>query len=507
MLIINEKDHFLAKIEYEEQDYNDFIKLYSYFSIKDPKLSYTAKVRSGASDGKIRFVKKNGSFLKGLLNKIVKFLDKEEIEYKVNYSLVDDTVSKEEIFEFIDSISLPFKPYEFQKEGVYEAVRNRQKVIISATGSGKSCILYLTIRYLLTKNEQILLVVPDVGLTLQMYNDFKEYAKNDKEHLKDFDSIYHRIFAGQDKDSNHKVIISTWQSIYDLDKSHNLFNKTTVVLSDECHLCSSSSYHDIFTKAKNVKKRIGVTGTLPTDLIDQLKLEGIFATSKRIISGRGLIELGLATESVVQPIILKYDEYIINKVYKAKDWRYEQKTIIESESRLEFLVNFITKLANKQKGNVIVLFKNVEYGDKLYETIKESHENTFLIKGSINSKRREEIRSNLDNMNNAVLIGTDKIVSTGLNIKSLRYMVNTQNGKSEIKSIQSIGRLMRLFDGKDSSTLFDIVDDLNYKTRPSKNYPKGNIKECYVWKWYQERLESYSKYDFIVKNSVKFSLD
>jgi len=138
--------------------------------------------------------------------------------------------------------------------------------------------------------------------------------------------------------------------------------------------------------------------------------------------------------------------------------------------------------------------------------LKENHENTILIKGSVSDTKREGIRNNLDNISDGILIGTDKIVSTGLNIKSLRYMVNTQNGKSEIKTIQSIGRLMRLFDGKEGSVLYDIVDNLIYTTRASKKYPKGNKKLNYAYKWYEDRLDSYEKYDFIVKNRASFNL-
>lgn len=503
---IVEKDHFYATIEYDKEDeYDQFMKVYRYFAIKDPKLTHTPKVRSGVSDGKIKFVKKNGNFLKGLLNKITTFMDRQGIDYTVEFEQRHG-ITQEEIDEFINSIDLPFEPYEFQRKGVRVAIDNKQKIVLSATGSGKSMLLYLISRYLISKDEQVLLVVPDVGLVNQMYNDFKEYAEADEEHLKDFDNTYHKIYSGQDKDTDHPVIISTWQSIYDLGQDHPIFKKTTSVLSDECHLCSSDSYMEIFEKAKNTTKRIGVTGTLPDELIEQLKLEGIFGTSLRIVSSRQLIEMGLATESVVQPIILNYDAETIERVYKAKDWRYEQRIIMESEERFEFVTQFITKLAKKNRGNVIVLFKNVEYGDRLYEHIKKIHGNTFLIKGSVNAKKREEIRKNLDGMSDGILIGTDKIVSTGLNIKSLRYMVNTQNGKSEIKTIQSMGRLMRLFEGKDGSILYDLVDNLIYTTRPSKKYPKGNKKYNYSYNWYLDRLDSYEKYDFIVKNRVAFNL-
>jgi hypothetical protein len=49
--------------------------------------------------------------------------------------------------------------------------------------SGKSNMIYLTIRYLLTQksDKKILLVVPIISLVEQMYNDFKSYGWKDLE--------------------------------------------------------------------------------------------------------------------------------------------------------------------------------------------------------------------------------------------------------------------------------------------------------------------------------------
>jgi len=157
---IIEKDHVYANIKYDEEEIEKIMKIYNEFAIKDPKLKHTAKVRSGVSDGKIKLVKKNGNFLKGLLNKVKAYMDRHEIDYQVKFKLTHG-IDKEEILEFIKELKLPFDPYDFQKSGVHIAIDNKQKIVLSATGSGKSYLLYILARYLQHTDEKVLLVVPD----------------------------------------------------------------------------------------------------------------------------------------------------------------------------------------------------------------------------------------------------------------------------------------------------------------------------------------------------------
>jgi hypothetical protein len=58
--------------------------------------------------------------------------------------------------------------------------------------------------------------------------------------------------------------------------------------------------------------------------------------------------------------------------------------------------------------------------------------------------------------------------STGVNIPSLRNIISASPSKSKIRNLQSIGRVLRKSAGKDGATLYDIADDLTWKSR--KNF-------------------------------------
>lgn len=58
--------------------------------------------------------------------------------------------------------------------------------------------------------------------------------------------------------------------------------------------------------------------------------------------------------------------------------------------------------------------------------------------------------------------------STGVNIKNLHNIIFASPSKSRIRNLQSIGRGLRKSDTKTSSTLYDIADDMSWKSK--KNY-------------------------------------
>ena len=65
-----------------------------------------------------------------------------------------------------------------------------------------------------------------------MYKDFVDYGW-------DADSYCHKIYAGKEKTNELPVTITTWQSVYKLERS--FFEDYNVVIGDEAHLFKSKS--------------------------------------------------------------------------------------------------------------------------------------------------------------------------------------------------------------------------------------------------------------------------
>jgi superfamily II DNA or RNA helicase len=68
----------------------------------------------------------------------------------------------------------------------------------------------------------------------------------------------------------------------------------------------------------------------------------------------------------------------------------------------------------------------------------------------------------------AIIVASYGTFSTGINIKNLHNIIFASPSKSRIRNLQSIGRGLRTSETKSSCNLYDIGDDLTWKSK--KNY-------------------------------------
>ena len=153
--------------------------------------------------------------------------------------------------------------------------------------------------------------------------------------------------------------------------------------------------------------------------------------------------------------------------------------------------NFIRDLVERLDGNTLVLYQLVEkHGEILYEKMKElENKQSFFIHGGVKTDDREEIREGVEKNDNSIIVASFGTYSTGINIRNLHNVVFSSPSKSRIRNLQSIGRGLRISDTKKSAKLFDISDDLSYKSR--NNYTLNHLLE---------RLKIYNdqKFDYTI---------
>ena len=77
----------------------------------------------------------------------------------------------------------------------------------------------------------------------------------------------------------------------------------------------------------------------------------------------------------------------------------------------------------------------------------------------------------------AIIIASFGTFSTGINIPSIENVIFASPSKSKIRNLQSIGRGLRLKDGKTACNLYDIADDLHWKSW--KNHTLNHAAERY----------------------------
>ena len=322
-------------------------------------------------------------------------------------------------------------------------------------------MIYALIRYFVAKKQKILLVVPTTSLVEQMYKDFEDYGWDPKNHC-------HRIYAGRERTNVNEVTITTWQSVYELDKT--FFKDYNVIIGDEAHLFKSKSLVKIMDKLEHAKHRYGFTGTLDGTQTHKWVLEGLFGPSYKVTQTKDLMEQGHLSQLDIQCIVLKY------KPKKFETYEDEIQYLIGHEKRNKF----ITNLALDLKGNTLILYSRVEtHGKILYELINNSvlatNRKIFFVHGGVDAEDSEEVRKITEEETNAIIVASYGTFSTGINIRRLHNVIFASPSKSRIRNLQSIGRVLRKGEGKDKAKLYDISDDLTIGSR--KNYTLNHFIE------------------------------
>lgn len=467
MVTVEQVNNVWARVHCEPsvaQELSDF------FTFSVPTAKFSPKYKERLWDGKIRlFSLKTYRIYAGLIDYVKEFCKINGYDCRIVRKATEPDNLKYAIPN-----NLKLVPHDYQKLALIWSLVKRRGIVVSPTASGKSLIIYLIARNLLAQGKkQGLLIVPTTSLVEQMYGDFKEYGWNVE---KNCQRVYYD--SGDSREPDRPLVISTWQSIYLMPKQY--FKQFDFVIGDEAHQFKADSLKRIMTNLINCEYRIGTTGTLNPEKVHKLVLEGLFGPAKKFVSTKELIDRKQLAEFNIQCLILKYSEEDRKKL-KGADYNSEIEFLIGHEGRNHFIRN----LASRLEGNSLFLYTYVDkHGKVLHDLFRETitDRKIFFVCGQTDVEDRELVRKLTEQESNAIIIASYGTFSTGINIRNLHNVVFTSPTKSRIRTLQSIGRGLRLGNNKEKATLYDIADDLRYKSYVN-----------YTLKHFEERVKMYSE--------------
>ena len=153
-----------------------------YFSFYVPGYKFMPAYKNKVWDGKIKlFNRITGELSAGLYVYLLKFaaersysVDTEESDYGLP---VPEQLLPQSLTDVLSDATLPFQPRDYQYDALEKALTRTRAILLSPTGSGKSFIAYLLIKYYLSNfDDKVLLIVPTTSLVEQMHSDFKDYG-------------------------------------------------------------------------------------------------------------------------------------------------------------------------------------------------------------------------------------------------------------------------------------------------------------------------------------------
>lgn len=437
-----------------------------FFTFFVPGHQFVPSFRNKIWDGKIRlFDMRTNQLYTGLLQHLQNFCEERNYTCDFEGDLgVEDEFSLYHAKKFADSLNLhsngkPIEVREHQLNAFCHAMQRRRTLLLSPTASGKSLIIYMLFRQLLDyQNLKGLIIVPTTSLVEQLYSDFTDYSSEDT--FKTYMHV-HRIYQGKEKTTDKPLTISTWQSLYQMPKEY--FEQFDYVIGDEAHLFKAQSLTSILTACINGKYRVGLTGTLDGTKTHKLVLEGLFGSTKSVITTKELIDKKQLAEFQIKCLILKHPDEICEEM-RGFDYQEEIQYLIANEQRNKFIKNLAVSLGN----NTLILYQMVEkHGKILYNMISNTENigdrKVFFVHGGTETEDRENIRKIMETENDAIVVASFGTFSTGINIRNLHNIIFASPSKSRVRNLQSIGRGLRQSEGKTIATLYDIADDLRYK--------------------------------------------
>lgn len=96
---------------------------------------------------------------------------------------------------------------------------------------------------------------------------------------------------------------------------------------------------------------------------------------------------------------------------------------------------------------------------------KDENRKVFFVHAGVKGEERNEIRNIVEKERDAIVVASYGTFSTGINIRNLHNVIFASPSKSKIRNLQSIGRGLRTSETKSSAVLYDIADDLSWKTK------------------------------------------
>lgn len=474
-------DHVWMRIECDEHVARE---LHDYFAFDVQAAKFMPQFRKRHWSGKIHLFKLRGHLIyRGLLARVLEFAAQRQypvtnhVPHVPDHTIADAHARLERVVR-----KLPLTVRDYQIAAVRAMLAENRGIVLSPTGSGKSLIIYLITCLL---QQRTLIIVPTTGLVSQMAHDFTTYGF-DAQHIQS-------IQAGRDKTITAPIVVSTWQSIYDMPASY--FEQFGTVIVDEVHLAKAKSLTGLLEKCGTIAHRFGFTGTLDDTQAHRLILEGLFGSVVRVTTTKQLMDEQHLTPLQVHMCVLKYPQSECRHIRRAL-YQDEVEYVVQHPLRLDI----VARLTAKTTGNVLVLFNYVEkHGKPLYAAIRAQVPNrsVHFISGETDVEDRERIRQTVMASHDHIIVASYGTCSTGINIPNLDTLIFASPSKSKIRVLQSIGRGLRLADGKTHARLIDFVDDLrigasvNHTFRHAEQRVQYYMSEHFPFTMHEMSLEDW----------------
>lgn len=439
------------------------------FSYQEPNAEYTRAYKNGSWDGIVHIWDTNShSAPLGLLPRAVGILESEGYTVDVQW---EDTTSSAQPFDADWNTDYVLRPY--QAKAVKAVLDNEGGIVSLPTGTGKTITALKCIEENSISRGRALVFVHTQELLYQWADEIEELLG---------------IEAGLVGDGHFEegdVTVAIMQTLHSrgVDELEHDYGQ---IIFDECHRTSAAeTFHEIGMDL-DCQYRIGLSAT-PWRRVsgEELYIEGAIGEIVHEVTAESMIDQGYLAEPVFE-VVDPMDEGTVTEAHHGEEYHDAFERCIEMDPTRNIAVAKKAAELAREGHKVLVNVNRIAQGEIIAAALDRhtlpdevassvdsdkgdmafsaaqmigtiEHVGAEMV--SSNTDNREEVLDEFENGDLDVVVST--LLKEGVDIPDISAIVLAHGQKSDIETIQTIGRALRPSNG-DTAKIVDVKDRGRY---------------------------------------------